>query len=220
MKAFTSRNIVRAAAAALAVAMPAAAQAQLFFTTPQFERGPVEPGDPLIGEPIPGATPAEQRAALIWNLRSGLNVAALRCQFSPLLRSVPNYNAVIDHHSVELAQAYKALGDYFKRVHGPREGQSRFDAWSTLTYNNYQTAQSELGFCQTAGDIARDALARRKGQFFDVARERMRELRGSLRPVADRIYSVYALRPLPDSIFAAPDCTGLTGRPLQQCQAQ
>jgi hypothetical protein len=60
---------------------------------------------------------------------------------------------------------------------------------------------------------------RPKGAFFDLARERMRELRNSVQPYSDRIYlGGSALRPLPQSLFAAPVCTGLTGRALQQCQ--
>ena len=57
----------------------------------------------MVGLPLPGATPAEYRAHLLWNLRSGLNVAALQCQFSPYLRAVDNYNALLAHHARELA---------------------------------------------------------------------------------------------------------------------
>ncbi|HEY0116511.1 MAG TPA: hypothetical protein VGB54_12410 [Allosphingosinicella sp.] len=219
MRVFSSKSCIRIAAAAACLAVPGAASAQLFYNDLVIERTPIEPGDPQVGEPLPGATPAEARAGLIWNLRAGLNVAALRCQFTRYLRSVDNYNAVLAHHSGELAQAYRTLGGYFTRVHGQREGQRRFDAWSTLTYNNFSTIQGQLGFCQTTSDIGKEALTRRKGEFYELARARMRELRGSLRPVTDRLSTgSYALRPLPASAFAAPVCTGLTGRALQQCQ--
>ena len=201
-----------AAAAGFGAAAPA--QAQLFYTDPVYPSGTVEPGDPLIGEELKGATPAEARAGLIWNLRSGLNVMALRCQYYKYLRAVDVYNGVLAHHSAELASAYKTLGAYFTRTQGPRA----FDQWATRTYNNFSTNQSQ-GFCQTASTIGKDALMRPKGAFFDLARERMRELRNSVQPYSDRIYlGGSALRPLPQSLFAAPVCTGLTGRALQQCQ--
>ena len=67
------------AAAGLAVAStPIAAPAQLFLTQPNLRAGPVEPSDPLVGLPLPGANAAEYRAHLLWNLRAGLNVSALQ----------------------------------------------------------------------------------------------------------------------------------------------
>lgn len=221
MRVMVKRIVGQAALAVLCLCAPAAAQAQLFYNEPRFEGGIIEPGDPLVGLPLPGATPAEFRAGLIWNLRAGLNVAALRCQFSKYLRVVDTYNAVLAHHSAELAAAYKGLGGYFRRVHGAREGQVLFDRWNTATYQNFSTSNTR-GFCQVASNIGKDALARPKGSFYDVARERMRELRNSTRPYADSINPVgtVGLRPLPPALFMASPCAGLTGRPLQQCQAQ
>jgi len=218
------KSMIRITALAMAVAAPASASAQLFFTQPAFERGPVEPGDPIIGTPLPDANPAELRAGLIWNLRSALNVAALQCQFSPFLRAVDNYNAILAHHSTELGRAYSALNGYFRRVHGAREGQRLFDAWSTTTYNNFSSMYGQVGFCQTAGDVGKEALARRKGEFYELARDRMRELRSSLRPVNDRLAPPTAvltlLQPLPPALFATPVCTGLRGRALERCRQQ
>lgn len=221
----TFKTTIRIALAVTAAAFaPATAHAQLFFIQPAFESGPVEPGDQVIGTPLPDATPAELRAGLIWNTRAALNVAALQCQFSPYLRSVDNYNALLAHHSGELARAYSALGGYFRRVHGVREGQRMFDSWSTTTYNNFSSLYGQVGFCQTAGDVAKEALARPKGEFYEVARTRMRELRSSLRPVGDRLAPPTAvltvLPPLPAALFAAPVCTGLRGRALERCQQQ
>lgn len=166
----------------LALAAPAAAQVLLY--DPQIPSGPVEPGDPLIGVPLPGANATELRAHLMWNVRSGLNVAALQCQFSPYLRTVDNYNGVIDHHAAELQQAYTALEGYFRRVHG-RAGPRQFDDYSTQTYNNFSTLQAQLGFCQTAARIGRELLAAPRGQFYTVASARVRQLRNSLTPFYD-----------------------------------
>ena len=66
-----------AAFVAIGVGAPGTASAQLFLVPPSFPSAPIDGSDPLVGLPLPGATPAEYRAHLIWNLRSGLNVAAL-----------------------------------------------------------------------------------------------------------------------------------------------
>jgi len=189
--------------AATLCASPAAAQ--LFITSPDFRGPPVTGSEPGIGLPIPGATPDEYSAHLLWNLRSGLNVAALQCQFSPSLRVVANYNDILAHHGAELAGAYTKLGNYFKRVHGPREGQRLFDDYSTKTYNGFSTLYAQLGFCQTGASIARDALAAPKGGMLDVARLRMREFRNSLIPVGERLY--------------APRVAALTYEPFSQLNA-
>lgn len=177
---------------------PQAASAQLFLAKPDFRPGPIDGSDPLVGIPVPGATATEYRSHLIWNLRAGLNVAALQCQFSPFLRTVPNYNGLIAHHSVELASAYTSLNAYFKRVHGAR-GQKLFDDYSTATYNGFSTLQAQYGFCQTAAEISKQALAARKGDLHLIAQRRTRELRNSLIPVGDQI-AVYN----PNTIRLAP----------------
>jgi hypothetical protein len=194
------KNKVKAAALLAAVltgAAPQSAGAQLFFADPDFKAAPIEGNDPLVGLPVPGATPAEYRAHLLWNLRAGLNVAALQCQFSPFLRSVDNYNSLLAHHSGELATAYKAMNDYFLRVQGsPAEGQKAFDDYTTITYNNWSTFQAQYGFCQAAAGIAKEALTRPKGQLHVTAQNRMRELRNALTPAVERTlaYNPYQIR--------------------------
>ena len=208
---------LKAAALAAALLAPQAASAQLFLYDPVYPTGPIEPSDPLVGIPIPGATPAEYRAHLLWNLRSGLNVAALQCQFSPYLRAVDNYNAILDHHSGEFAAAYTALEGYFRRVHG-RTGPRRFDDYSTQTYNNFSTFEAQLGFCQTAARIAREALATRKGQLGGVAQARMRELRGSLTPAYENYYFSRTPVPLSPINLAPADCSRLPRRERRECE--
>lgn len=171
------------AAAGLAV-VPVPSAAQLYISQPDLRASPIEASDPLVGLPIPGATAAEYRANLLWNLRAGLNVAALQCQFSDFLRAVPNYNGLLAHHNVELAAAYTTLNNYFKRVQGAK-GQKAFDDYSTITYNNWSTLQAQMIFCQTATNIIKTALATPKGQLISVAQSRMRELRNALVPAYD-----------------------------------
>jgi len=207
------RNRFKAAsmAASLLAVTASPAPAQLFITQPDFKAAPIDGSDPLVGIPIPGATPAEYRSALIWNLRAGLNVAALQCQFSPYLRAVSNYNGFLAHHNVELATAYTTLNGYFKRVHGAK-GQKLFDDYSTSTYNGFSTLHAQYGFCQTATSIAKSALATPKGELAALAQRRVRELRNSLVPVYDRGsgYNPYQIRLAPIPSFG-PECWDKNG---------
>jgi hypothetical protein len=184
------------AAAAYAATLGAApAAAQLYLSPPDVRASSIEPNDPLVGLPLPGATAAEYRANLLWNLRAGLNVAALQCQFSDYLRAVPNYNGLLAHHSVEFAAAYTALNNYYKRTLGAK-GQKAFDDYSTITYNNWSAAQAQQIFCQTATNITKSALAAPKGQLFPIAQARLRELRNALVPAYDPrpAYRPYLIR--------------------------
>lgn len=207
-------------AAAVTAALPAAADAQLFVNEPPFQKGPIEGSDPIVGLPIPGATPAEYRAHLLWNLRAGLNVAALQCQFSPYLRAVDNYNGILAHHAKELADAYTAMNNYFKRVQGSApKGQKAFDDYTTITYNNWSTLQAQLGFCQTASDIAKEALLRPKGQLYQTAQARMREFRSSLTPAYDRllVYNPYTMIREPALPPLDPTCYDKKDRLRKKC---
>ncbi|PSJ37968.1 hypothetical protein [Allosphingosinicella deserti] len=206
-----------ALAALVAGSLSTAASAQMFFSPPDFKPGPIDPSDPLVGLPIPGATPAEYRAHLLWNLRSGLNVAALQCQFAPYLRSVSNYNGILAHHAPELASAYTTLNGYFKRVHGAK-GQKLFDDYSTMTYNNFSTLQGQLGFCQVASDIAKQALATPKGQLYALGQSRMRELRNSLAAAQEPalVYNPYAIR-VPTLPPLGPECWDKKNQLREKC---
>ena len=190
MAAYQSRKLSEAAAAlALIASVTAPASAQLFWNPPDFRGPPVAGGEPGIGLPLPGATSAELSAHLIWNMRAGLNVAALQCQFSPTLMTVKNYNDLLAHHAKEFLGAYTTLNKYFTRTQGKgKAGQNAFDQYTTRTYNGFSTLYAQLGFCETAASIGRDALSRPKGQLLTVARMRMREFRNSLVPAGDRVF--------------------------------
>ena len=209
---------VRAAAAAAAALVAAPASAQLYISQPDLRPSAIEPSDPLVGLPLPGATAAEHRANLLWNLRAGLNVAALQCQFSDYLRAVPNYNGLLAHHSVELAAAYTALNNYFKRVQGAK-GQKAFDDYSTITYNNWSTLQAQMIFCQTATNIAKSALATPKGQLFPLAQGRLRELRNALVPAYDPrpAYRPYLIRFREGTLAPGPECYNKKGVLRRAC---
>lgn len=213
------RRATLAGLGALAVALPAAAPAQIFLFPPAYPSAPIEGSDPLVGLPLPGATPAEYRAHLLWNLRSGLNVAALQCQFSPFLRTVPNYNALLAHHNRELAAAYSTLEGYFRRVAG-RDGPRRFDLYSTQTYNGFSAFNAQYGFCQTAAKLGREALATPKGQFGQFAANRMREFRASLIPVPDGYSFTRAQVRLTPIALTPRDCASLPRNERRECERQ
>lgn len=215
----TGKQMAVAAFAALSLGAPGTASAQLFLVPPQFPSAPIEGSDPLVGQPLPGATPAEYRAHLLWNLRSGLNVAALQCQFSPFLRTVGNYNAILAHHNRELAAAYTALEGYFRRRHG-RTGPREFDLYSTQTYNGFSALNAQLGFCQTGARIGKEALATPKGQFAQLAATRMREFRASLTVAPDGYSFTRTQVRLTPIALSRRDCANLPRRERQECERE
>lgn len=188
----------RLMAALIAGALCAPAQAQLFWTPPDFRGPPVTGAEPGVGLPLPGATPKELDAHLLWNMRAGLNVAALQCQFSPTLGTVKNYNDLLAHHAKEFRGAYTALQGYFTRTKGKgRPGQTAFDQYTTKTYNGFSTLHAQRGFCQTASEIGREALTKPKGQLLTVARLRLSTFRNSLVPAFERVFTMVGIPEYP-----------------------
>lgn len=169
-------------------AAPVATASYLYWIKPNFAGEPVRGDEPGIGLPMPGATAKELRAHLLWNMRAGLNVAALQCQFSPSLMTVRNYNDILRHHARELNDAYATLGAYFKRTAG-KGWQKALDQYTTRTYNGFSTLYAQIGFCETAGLIGRDAIGRRKGDLHLTAEQHMREFRNSLVPARDGLFA-------------------------------
>ncbi|MBA3897777.1 MAG: hypothetical protein H0X36_11740 [Sphingomonadaceae bacterium] len=160
-------------------AQPAAAQ--VFWQPPDFHGAPIVPGETGIGVALPGATAEEERAAIAWQMRSGLNVAALQCQFDPLLLTRDSYNGLLMNHRDELAQSYGRLGGYFKRTYPTaKAAQTALDQYGTKTYTGFSTVRAQLSFCQTASGIARGAMFTPRGSFTIFAVERLRELRNGL----------------------------------------
>jgi hypothetical protein len=163
------------------------AQAQFFLKSYDFRGGPVTGLEPELGMPLPGATPTEVRAALTWNLRSALNVAALQCDFAPTLLTVDHYNAMLKDHSAELKDAFDTLNGYFVRTAKTKAaGQSAFDRFGTRTYSAFSTVAAQYGFCQTAGKIGSAAIFAPRGHLGEVAVNYMREMRNSLIPYGEQ----------------------------------
>lgn len=176
----TLRLLRLAGFAVLASSLPGIASAAFFWKAPDLKSERVTGAEPgILISALPGATPAEYRAALIWNLRSGLNVAALQCQFEPILLTRNQYNAMLENHRDELAAAYQTLSNYFKRT-DKKTAQTKLDQYGTRTYSSFSTVLAQYTFCETASSIGRQAIFAPKGELYKVAEERMRELRKSL----------------------------------------
>lgn len=186
------RTVTALGVAAAGFAMATPASAQFFFRSHDFSDQGVKGDEAGLGQVLPGATEAELRAAMAWNMRAALNVAALQCQFEPTLLSVANYNAILTDHSAELKAAFVTLGKYFTRVaKTPKAGQAALDQFGTRTYSNFVTVGAQYGFCQTASNIGHDAVFAPRGGFSTIAMRRIRELRNSLIPYGEQQFKRY-----------------------------
>lgn len=178
---FGSRVVVMTfLGASMLAATPASAQ--FYLRGPDISAPRItgtEPG--MLAQPLPGATPAELRAAMVWNLRAALNVAALQCQFAPTLRPLPNYNALMSNHKAELADAYTVLTRYFVRSNKtPKAGQDALDRYGTKIYSSYSAVHAQLTFCQAADAVSNQAMFTPRGKLGDLAAERLGMIRNSL----------------------------------------
>lgn len=178
------------------------AQAQLFWQPPDFTGAPITPGETGIGQFLPGATPTEMQANMTWQLRAALNVMALQCQFEPTLLAANAYNGVLINHRDELAKTYAALTAYFTRTYkAPKAARLAMETYGTKTYLGFSTVRAQLGFCQTASNVAKAAIFAPRGSFNIVATERLREVRNSLIPGGEQFFRLRKrtlAQPLPD----------------------
>jgi hypothetical protein len=190
------------------------ANAQFWFKPKPLNGERVTGNDPkVLGIDMAGATREEIDAALVWNMRAALNVAALQCQFEPTLLTLRNYNAMLKDHEAELAASFATLGKYFRRSHKtPKEGQTAFDQFGTRVYSGYSTVSAQRIFCQTAGNVGEDVVHTPRGKLADISAERLVELRNALTawgeqqfPYGGYAYTLQSFQPrLPD--FANEQC--------------
>lgn len=186
------RMVLALGCAATSLVAAAPASAQFFLRSHDYRGEEVTGAEANLGQVLPGATPAELRAAMAWNMRAALNVAALQCQFEPTLLTRENYNAVLLDHKDELANVWQTLTKYFNRTaKTPRQGQDALDQFGTRTYSNFATVSAQLNFCQTASEIGRDAVFAPRGGFVPLALSRIRELRNSLIPFGEQHFQRY-----------------------------
>ncbi|MET0370747.1 MAG: hypothetical protein ABW039_05140 [Sphingobium sp.] len=168
-------------------AQPAAAQ--FFWTPPDFSAPAYSDAAASAALGLPGATATEIKAGMVWNLRAAINVAALQCQFEPMLLSISTYNAMIAHHDAELDSAQKILLGYFERTAGKgKPGQAASDQYGTRIYSGYSTVQAQRGFCQVAAEVGREAIFAQRGALNEVARAGLPSIRRSLTYTGDQVY--------------------------------
>lgn len=129
--------------------------------------------------PLPNMTTPEARADNVWALRAGLNVAALQCQFSPFLATVPTYNALLRQHSDEMSAAFKTLTGYFVRTKG-KAGQRAFDSYATRANQSWASFDGQVSFCNSAAMVGRRALSVPKGKLGEFAVAELPMLRASV----------------------------------------
>ncbi|MBK8630065.1 MAG: hypothetical protein IPN84_07610 [Sphingomonadales bacterium] len=174
-----SRMNVLLGAALLGLAAPA--QAQLFYKAPDVPGGVLTAPEKGYGYVLTGATPAENRAALVWNLRSALNVAALQCSLDPYLRIADNYNAMLSNHRDELAGAFTTLSAYFKRKNkSPKAAQTALDQYGTRTYSSFSAVGGLLPFCHVSSQTVRTAIFTKRNALYEIANARLRQIHNAV----------------------------------------
>lgn len=180
-------RIVCGAVLAAGLVAGSPASAQFFMKSYDFKGAPVVGTEPEIKLAMPDATPGEIKAGLVWNLRAALNVAALQCQFEPMLLTADNYNAMLRDHSAELKSSLDTLSAYFARVNKTKKiGQGALDRYNTRLYSDFATVNAQRGFCQAASHVGREAIFAPRGQLSQVAIDHLRELRNSLVPYGEQ----------------------------------
>ncbi|MEG3155183.1 hypothetical protein [Sphingomonas sp. RB1R13] len=219
------RPVALAVAALASLAAPAIGQ--VYTVPPVFAGEPVLGNEPGLGSALPGATPQEYSAALIWGLRSGLNVAALQCSHSAFYDTTGNYNMLLANHRAELAAAYASITGYFARTNGgavsgskvtiTRAGMAGLNQYDTRSYNGWSTLYAQRGFCHQAAQVGKEARFVPIGGLLSFAQTNMRSLRNSLIFVGDPLYGQrYLYIPLPEIRY--PDnCYDKRGAVKEKC---
>lgn len=119
-------------------------------------------------EPARGET-----SEIVWNLRAGLNVAALSCRGRDRRPVASDYARLLTHHRDLLAAAY--------RQEQARQGTAAFDRQQTRLYNGFANQASPTYFCQAAESIAQRANSLQSAALVTAAPRLLGELRASLR---------------------------------------
>ena len=213
-----------------AVSVPSAAFAQSYIVPPVYTGEPVTGAEAGLGLPLPGATPEELSAALVWGLRSGLNVAALQCSHSAFYDTTDNYNAMLADQRSDLADAYQTLTGYFARTSGsavPAKGKkgaslgkgamNALNQYDTRSYNGWSTLYAQRGFCHQAAMLGKELRFVPRGGMLAFAQANMRAFRNSLTFVGDPLWGVRGLYvPLPE-IRYPDDCYDKNGVVKAKC---
>jgi len=99
----------------------------------------------------------------VWNVRSGLNVAALNCLQPRHAALVDNYKTFLNKHSRELRSTNDALAREYRNAHGSRYRDAQ-DTYMTQVYNYFALPPALPRFCDAALEISHEAVLVQPGQ--------------------------------------------------------
>lgn len=99
----------------------------------------------------------------IWNLRSGLNVAALNCLKPEHVALVGNYRDLLKKHSRELARTNTALQTEYRKRFGASYRNDQ-DSYMTRVYNYFALPPVLPKFCDEALAVSNELRAVPVGQ--------------------------------------------------------
>lgn len=106
-----------------------------------------------------GITPEQK----LWNVRSGLNVAALNCLQPEHATLVDNYRAFLKRHSRELARTNRELAAQYRKEHG-RGFRAAQDAYMTKVYNYFALPPVLPQFCDVAHQVSHEVVQVEPGE--------------------------------------------------------
>lgn len=128
---------------------------------------PTPPDGAALSTPVPPIGPDGVRltvnahlsaAATTWNLRSGLNVAALNClepEYAPILAA---YKVMLTGQQRKLAAANKAVEAEFRGRYGAAAYRNEQDQYMTQVYNYFALPPVRHQFCATATEISNNYM--------------------------------------------------------------
>lgn len=112
---------------------------------------------------------------IVWNMRAGLNVAALNCRSVRHAGLIENYGAFLKKHARQLADINTRLSDEYQTRYG-RTYRDTQDSYMTKVYNYFALPPALDDFCDAALSVSRELQAVEQGNlagFAGIALPRM-----------------------------------------------
>ncbi|MGQ7828516.1 hypothetical protein [Altererythrobacter sp. Z27] len=122
----------------------------------------------------------------LWNLRSGLNVAALNCLRAEHAGLVENYRTLLKQHSRQLAATNNALTKQYRDKHG-KSFRDHQDAYMTRVYNYFALPPVLPEFCNVALQVSQEVAQVKPGQLHNFAEQALPRLEA----VYEQFFSAY-----------------------------
>ncbi|WP_157093127.1 hypothetical protein [Paraurantiacibacter namhicola] len=158
-------------------------------------------------------------AETVWNLRSGMNVAALNCldpEYEPILTA---YTKFLGDFSKDLSRINRELDAMYKDRHGSTTYKRERDTQLTGVYNYFALPPATRYFCEAALQVANNYLALPPTELEPYALETLPVLEGAF----ERFYSEYEAyqaavldwdarygEPVSTSVYAQDPVTGVS----------